>query len=198
MCYTIHMKETRICSVCKIEHSNKSGMKKKDGSNYLARKCYQCSKSHPGLRTKEERFWEKVDKKSFGCWEWTAHLDKRGYGRFGVSDGKGIGAHRYSYALHNGAFKKALYVCHKCDNPKCVNPEHLFLGTHQDNMDDMVRKGRQRSLKGEESPSCKISQETAQAVLDSELTYSQTAEKFGMTKSSVAAIKARRMWKHLK
>ena len=87
-------------------------MKKADGSYYKNRKCYPCSKSHPGLRTKKERFFEKVDKKDYGCWEWIAGLDKSGYGIFGVSNGSPMGAHRYSYALHYGAFKKSLFVCH--------------------------------------------------------------------------------------
>lgn len=191
------MTKTRTCSICGIEHSNRSGKKDKSGDFYIARKCYPCSKSHPGKRTKEERFWEYVDKKSYGCWEWIGGLDAYGYGRFGISNGKGIGAHRYSYALHNGPFQKSLFVCHKCDNPKCVNPDHLFLGSHQDNMDDMAGKGRQRSPKGEESPACKITEETAKKILESKLSYSETAKKYGVSKSSVAAIKNKRIWKHL-
>ena len=189
--------DMRTCPICNKEHSSRSGKKNANGVFYLNRKCYQCAKSHPGKRTKKERFLEKVEKKSYGCWEWAASLDKAGYGVFGIESGKPIGAHRYSYALHYGAFKKSLFVLHKCDNPKCVNPDHLFLGTHQDNMDDMVRKGRQNSLKGEDSPACKITKEIALNILNSELSHSKTAEKYGVSKSSVAAIKAKRMWRHL-
>jgi len=172
-------------------------MKKSDGSFYLNRKCYQCARTHKGKRTKKERFFEYVEKKSFGCWEWSGGLDKAGYGRFGLENAKGIGAHRYSYALHYGSFKKSLFVLHECDNPKCVNPDHLFLGTHQDNMADMVKKGRQRALSGEDSPACKITEGIAINILNSQLSYNETAKKYGVSKSTVAAIKQRRTWKHL-
>lgn len=93
--------------------------------------------------TPADRFWERVQKTD-DCWLWTGSTDKDGYGWFWV-DGKTATAHRFSYALHNdGAIPDGLYVCHSCDNPPCVNPDHLWLGTNQDNMDDCARKGRRR------------------------------------------------------
>ena len=192
------MNETRICSVCGQEHSNRSGMKKKDGSFYISRKCYPCSKSNPGKRTKEERFWEYVDKKSWGCWEWTGGIDRHGYGRFGAETARSIGAHRYSYALHNGPFQKSLFVCHKCDNPKCVNPDHLFLGAHQDNMDDMKKKGRGRGLKGEQSPMAKLTEDDVIAIRKDNDSYRKIAEKHGVSTSLIGHIKNRRQWRHVK
>jgi hypothetical protein len=86
-----------------------------------------------------ERFWEKVDKKTDDeCWEWQASVDTHGYGYF-YSD-KRIKAHRYSWELHFGAIPEGLYVCHHCDNPPCINPKHLFVGTAQDNLDDANKK----------------------------------------------------------
>lgn len=96
-----------------------------------------------GGKTLEERFWCEVDKNSHPlCWLWTGGSRKgNGYGdiRVGVNTRP---AHRVSWGLHNGIIPEGLFVLHKCDNPSCVNPDHLFLGTHQDNMDDMVMKGR--------------------------------------------------------
>lgn len=86
------------------------------------------------------RFWEKVNKTA-GCWIWEGALGRKGYGRFVTSSGL-VGAHRVAYQLANGPFDLAMFVCHSCDNPKCVNPAHLFLGSNHDNMVDMIAKKR--------------------------------------------------------
>jgi hypothetical protein len=88
-----------------------------------------------------KRFYEKVRIEGVGdCWEWTAGKST-GYGVIKV-DGRSRKAHRVSYLIHNGELPREMLVCHKCDNPPCVNPAHLFLGTYQDNAQDKVNKGR--------------------------------------------------------
>lgn len=88
----------------------------------------------------EERFFDKVNKTD-SCWLWTGSLTSRGYGSIGV-DGKNVSAHRLSYMLFNGDIPDGFVVCHSCDVPACVNPEHLWVGTASDNMKDMVAKNR--------------------------------------------------------
>lgn len=94
-------------------------------------------------KTIVDRFNDLVDK-SGECWEWIGNKNSLGYGMIWY-EGKNIRSHRVSYFIKNGEFNDKLFVCHKCDNPKCVNPEHLFLGTSKDNMRDMIKKGRSRS-----------------------------------------------------
>ena len=92
-----------------------------------------------------KRFWEKVDKKSQEeCWIWKAFKTKTGYGKIGVASGQAVSAHRVSWEIHNGKIEEGKFVCHRCDNPSCVNPGHLFIGTRQDNVNDMVLKKRSK------------------------------------------------------
>lgn len=98
--------------------------------------------------TLEERFWSKVNQ-SDECWTWTASKDDKGYGKIGLPGRKGWGfAHRVSYSLEHGVeLTPDQKVLHRCDNPPCVRPDHLFLGTAADNAADMVAKGRSRGQK---------------------------------------------------
>lgn len=91
------------------------------------------------------RFWAKVDR-SGECWTWTACTNRHGYGQFGIRRRHYL-AHRVSYALAHGPFDTALYICHSCDNPPCVRPDHLFVGTQLDNMRDASGKGRTYSVR---------------------------------------------------
>ena len=88
-----------------------------------------------------------------GCWEWSKALDSKGYGRISRNGNDSRLAHRLSYTVFIGTIPDKLCVCHKCDNPKCINPDHLFVGTNKDNMHDMATKGRSGngSLSGEDS-----------------------------------------------
>ena len=89
-----------------------------------------------------DRFLSKISKTESGCWLWTASKVTSGYGKFRYN-GKQVMAHRASYMMHNNCeIPKDIMVCHKCDVPACVNPDHLFLGTNRDNRLDSINKGR--------------------------------------------------------
>lgn len=134
-----------------------------------------------------------------GCWNWTGSvrsLDKP-YGRLTIgsrSDGsrRTIGAHQYSYMTFRGPINSGLCVCHHCDNPRCVNPKHLFLGTKKDNADDRDRKGRlvrAPVLRGEHSPSAKLSAEQVRQIRLSKLPSTKIAHVYGVCSSHIRALR---------
>ena len=141
----------------------------------------------------EQRFWANVDK-SDSCWNWTASLSKSGYGAFS-NNGKYVRAHRYSWSLHNGKIPDGLCVLHRCDNRKCVNPDHLWLGTHDDNMRDRTLKGRQ--CRGENHGRAKLTEVAARAILVSEEPYRILSARYGVIADHIYKIRAGLRWAHI-
>jgi len=155
-----------------------------------------------GLATKL-RFWGYVDKTD-SCWNWIGGRSKNGYGQFMV-DGFKVMPHRYSWALHTRKhIPTGMQVCHHCDNPACVNPEHLFLGTQSDNMKDCARKGRTifqkraELFRGERHGRVKLTQEQVTEIrakhVPYKTTYVKLAEMYGMSVSAIARIVQRVRW----
>jgi hypothetical protein len=143
--------------ICKVEGCEKAYYAKGFCEMHYARQrkhgCPHFKKPHtggPARRPLAERFWERV-KKGAGCWLWTGYRMPNGYGRMGAGgwskNGGSLLAHRVSYELHKGSIPDGICVMHSCDNPRCVNPAHLSLGSQADNMADKARKGRARRKK---------------------------------------------------
>ena len=123
-----------LCRICGTRKVVMTGAAYK-GKRYLSHRCYACR----GKRSAEERFDAFCDKTG-DCWIWTGTFSSKGYAKFDSKE-----AHRLAYERFVGPIPAGLLACHECDNPKCVNPAHLWLGTHADNMADMKAKGRQRN-----------------------------------------------------
>ena len=147
---------------------------------------------------KAARFWGRVEpvrgvrRFAFpGCWEFTGDRFRTGYGRV-FSSGKRVGAHRYAWELEHGSIPPGLSVLHRCDNRRCVNPEHLFLGTPRDNMIDMARKGRGSggSLPGEDNPRAKLTDDQVREIRAQYRpgTGSSLARTYGVHSSTIALI----------
>jgi len=158
-------------------------------------------------------FWGRVNK-SDGCWLWVMGKNKQGYGKINVA-GKDALAHRVSYLITKGEIPHGMFVCHTCDNPTCVNPDHLFLGTPADNMADKVKKGRQARgdelrkaqqkgaqtfRRGVETGHAKVNESQVVEIRElsaSGLKYPQIAIRYGISINGVFHIVKRHTWKHV-
>lgn len=142
-----------------------------------------------------ERFFSKVEKRRSGCWEWTACHLPNGYGAFQLNGKEG--AHRVSWRIHFGDIPSGLFVCHRCDNKRCVNPEHLFLGSPSDNMVDKVSKGRQACTAGENNGSAKLTEEDVIAIRASSEVQTAAARRFGVSRAAIGLVRQRKTWAHV-
>lgn len=146
--------------------------------------------------TLQQRFWSKVDRGG-DCWLWTAARSPLGYGKISVGrSGEGVElAHRVSWEIHFGPVPDGMCVLHRCDNPPCVRPDHLFLGDRADNAADSAAKGRTRS--GESNHNAKLSSSSV-ALIRSRVAGGESntsvARDFGITQSAVSMIVNRRRW----
>lgn len=148
-----------------------------------------------------ERFYQKVDKNGplhpdlrSRCWVWTGCRSRHGYGRISV-ERKPRGAHRVSYELHVEPIPHGLHVMHKCDNPCCVNPSHLTVGTQQDNVRDMVQKGRRVA-------NTRLTEEQVRDIYNRAHSgprgiCTQLAQEYGLSLAQVSHIKRGRRWPHV-
>lgn len=145
--------------------------------------------------TLEERFWREVwPEPNSGCWLWSGAI-RDGYGRFRVGRKK-ITVHRYAYETLRGPIPVGLIVRHKCDNPACVNPDHLEPGTHVDNVADMDKRGR-RSV-GENMPWSKLTEADIKEIRSDTRTLRAIAAQYGVVHSVICRIKKLKKWRHVR
>ena len=180
-----------------IERANRRCPQCGGVKSFDAAKCLACA----FITDPVDRFWSRVDR-SGECWLWTRGSTGNGYGMFSEAKHKLVLAHRYSWELANGSIPEGMFVCHTCDTPRCVRPEHLFLGTNAENMQDASRKGRlvgkRKPRRGEESLSAKLTAaDVAEIRARLSVGESQSAlgRRYGVTQSAIWLIKTGKNWR---
>jgi len=171
-----------LCKECGNKFKKKPAEIKRTKNNFCTRKCSGEWRSENTIA----KFYSNAVKRKNGCWEWERCINKHGYG---VSRYKGtiMLAHRVSWMISLGEIKD-FHVLHKCDNPKCINPTHLFLGSHQDNITDMVLKGRNSS---------KLTRKDIMKIKVSEYNNHLISKEFGVTERTIRNIRNGTSWKHI-
>jgi hypothetical protein len=178
-----------VCQVCgkQFPHDHPSR-----GQKY-------CSKICGGVafrRSLADRFWEKV-LKTDSCWLWRGAIGDSGYGHIADENRKTKIASRVSWELHYGSIPAGLHVLHRCDNPPCVRPDHLFLGTDADNAADMYAKGRQHKARGEAHPRAKLTEDQVRAIRQGRRTDAAFAREFGVTATAIYSVRRGQTWRHV-
>lgn len=190
--------------VCVVEGcDNKDWAKGLCHKHYNRKRKYGTVEGDPAKNhgSAEERFWRRVQKGNEKyCWlfnrGWGASKTAR-YAHIKDDSGATRAAHKFSYELHNGPVPEGLVVRHKCDNPWCVNPAHLELGTHADNIRDMDQRGRRVSKKGETHHNSKMTAEKVRAIRGSSETDAALAKRYGVGQPQINRIRNGRAWKHV-
>lgn len=153
---------------------------------------------------REAAFWRKV-RRGAGCWEFHGGRSRTGYGYFGNGPGRTILAHRYAWTITHGPIPEGMHVCHHCDNPPCVRPDHLFLETPTGNHADKVAKGRQAkgapvTNRGEDAGLAKLTNEQVREIrrlADGGALQGAIAAHYGITQGTVSKIVLRKTWTHI-
>ncbi len=149
------------------------------------------------VKTRFEKFIMPITET--GCWIWMGHVGTTGYGGFSFK-GACKKAPRVAYELFKGPIPKGMDVCHKCDERLCVNPDHLFVGTRKENMQDAIKKGRAvfpPHNKGEHHPNHKLTTSQVESILADKRTYHEIAADYGVHFSTIGYIKIKKNWAHI-
>ncbi len=145
-----------------------------------------------------ERWEHYVPERGTGCWEWRGNRDTNGYGRLNIGDVPQL-AHRIAWELFRGPITSEEHICHRCDNPPCVRPEHLFKGDHTSNMADKMRKKRHRYgvSRGVAHGGVKLTEDDVRAIRASTLKLRELAEVYSISMTQASDIRRLKSWRHL-
>lgn len=131
------------------------------------------------------------------CWEWNGHKDKKGYGRMSDAQSCEVLVHRISWCEFIGQIPKGMHILYHCDNPKCCNPEHLYVGTNEDNVKDRQARGRSKGAAGEKNTKAKLTENDVLIIRKSTGTHASLGRKYGVSYSTISAIRSGKTWSYL-
>lgn len=131
-----------------------------------------------------------------GCWLWAGSCCEKGYGRVNIS-GKNKRAHRVSWSQENGPIPDGAFVCHRCDTPSCVNPDHLWIGSPLENMEDMISKGRDKPNRGTKNGFAVLNESVISDVRNNGLSCRETAEFYGVHVTTIRRVRSKTHWSHV-
>lgn len=167
---------------------------KRKKSELVAENCRRQNEAYLATNPPEARFLRRIEKNENGCILWNGAKNGWGYGMFMI-DRKRVLAHRFSYERSVGQIPVGMLVCHKCDNPLCVNPDHLFIGTDADNSKD--RNSKRRQAYGVRNGNVKIDESKVKLIRDATGTCADIARRFGLSEGHVWKIRKLQFWRHV-
>lgn len=185
----------RVVQRREVERQRRAERTRKKPGRPAWRKTPRCPSQEELLK----RFNEKSKIVLSGCREWRGHINIWGYGKYKL--GPECLAHRISWLIHGHSIPAGLIVCHHCDNPKCINPDHLFVGTDMDNKLDCIKKGRVKGAASENVNTCKLSANLVREIRTlnkSGVTYSSLANRFGVSSTNIRFICLNQTWRNVK
>lgn len=188
------------CIYCGKEYQRPFSEAKRSNMKFCSRSCVTANTNKKNKKQTIELFYKNtiVPKNRDECWIWQCGKTAR-YGQIKINGIK-VGVHRFSYEYFNGKIPEGMYICHQCDQPKCVNPKHLFIGSSQDNMDDKIQKGRGKYCKGEKQAGSILSEQQVKEIklkLKEGVYQRILSAEYGVSQTTIYKINQGIHWKHV-